>query len=143
MKKQDGRICIILLNWNGKKDTLECLESLGKVRSPRFFILIVDNGSTDGSQEYCKLNYPWVRLIELPKNVGFAAGVNAGIIESKGTYIILLNNDTEVDPTWLSELHSAIEAHPEASFFACKMLDFKDHSILDSAGDALTWSGNP
>jgi hypothetical protein len=132
---------IVIPNWNGKHFLEVCFNAIAAQTEKSQETILVDNGSTDGSLEFCAEKYPWVKVVALPQNLGFAAGVNAGIKVARGEYIILLNNDTEVDPNWLKELKSGIEAHPEASFFACKMLDFKDRTIIDSAGDALTWSG--
>lgn len=101
------KVAIIILNWNGKEDTIECLESLKQITYPNYEILLVDNGSTDGSVECFRERYPGMEIIENEKNLGFAEGNNVGIrraMELGADYVLLLNNDTVVDPEFLGEL---------------------------------------
>jgi GT2 family glycosyltransferase len=101
------KVCIIILNWNGKKDTIECLESLKMVEYPNYEIILVDNGSTDGSVESLRKLYPDMEIIENLNNLGFAAGNNVGIrkaIEKGADYVLLLNNDTTVNKDFLNNL---------------------------------------
>lgn len=103
--------CAIIVNWNGKTDTLECLSSLEVVRklNPSLSVVVVDNGSTDGSQEAIASKFSWVNVITLKKNLGFAGGNNVGIeyaLTQGAGYIWLLNNDTVVDKNVLSALSS-------------------------------------
>lgn len=107
------KVVIIILNWNGKEDTIECLESLKHITYPNYEILLLDNGSTDGSVEHFKEKYPGIEIIENGENLGFAEGNNVGIKKAikKGVeYILLLNNDTVVDPKFLDELVKVAEA---------------------------------
>src|SRR5579871_2582654 len=95
------KIAVILLNWNGKADTLACLHSLTHATYPRFDIIVVDNGSTDGSAAAILEYYPQCQLIESPTNLGFAAGNNLGIqwaLNTEAEFLFLLNNDTTVAP---------------------------------------------
>lgn len=132
---------IVTVNWNGQRFLDDCFASLQAQSFKDFEFIMVDNGSTDDSIPFTKKKYPWVKIIELGANTGFAHASNVGIQAGTSPYVILLNNDTEVDPTWLKELHRAITRYPEIGFFACKMLDFADRSIIDRVGDAMTWSG--
>lgn len=94
------KVSIVLLNWNGKNDTIECLESLKKVQYPNWEIILVDNGSEDGSPEYFEKNYSNITLIKNKENLGFTGGNNVGIkkaLEHGADYVLLLNNDTTVD----------------------------------------------
>ena len=94
------KITIIILNWNGKNNTLECLKSISKITYQNFKTLIVDNGSTDNSIFQIKNTCPNIKIIENKENLGFAKGNNIGIkhaIENNSQYILLLNNDTIVD----------------------------------------------
>ncbi|MBM2841235.1 MAG: glycosyl transferase, family 2 [Bacteroidetes bacterium] len=106
-------------------------------------ILMVDNGSTDGSCEFVRQTYPEVRIISLPKNTGFAYAVNRGIENSAGGIIALLNNDIELDEHWLEYLVAGLESDRSVGSVACKMLNFYDRSMIDAAGDALTRVGSP
>jgi GT2 family glycosyltransferase len=104
---------------------------------------VVDNGSTDGSLEFLEKRFPEVRVVPLGENRGVAAAFNAGVGASGAPLVVLLNNDTEQDPRWLEALVRAAEDHPEAGFFASKLVDFHDRRVLDGAGDAVRLSGLP
>ena len=106
------KVTIIILNWNGKEDTIECLESLKHITYPNYEILLVDNGSTDGSVECFRERYPGMEIIENEDNLGFAEGNNVGIrkaMNEGADYVLLLNNDTVVDPEFLGELVKVAE----------------------------------
>lgn len=132
---------IVIPNWNGSKLLKGCLKSLHNQSFDNFEIIVVDNGSTDDSVSFVAKHYPGVRILELKKNLGFAVAANRGVKESKAELIALLNNDTEADREWLLQIKVAAEKNSEASFFASKILDYMDRSIIDSCGDGLNWSG--
>ncbi len=136
-------VTVVVPNWNGERFLNLCLSSLRRQTFQDFETILVDNGSTDASLDFVKRNFPEVRVVSLDHNQGFSAAVNAGIQASQAEYVVLLNNDTEVDPGWLEALVRAAETYPEAGLFASKLVDFHDHSILDGAGDALRRSGLP
>jgi len=122
-------VCIIILNWNGK-DLLEvCLSSLFKnTRYKNFKVLLVDNGSTDGSVEFVRKNFPSVEILALDKNYGFAGGNNRGIFyvmkKYKPDYVLLLNNDVEfIDPSWLEKLVESAEENEKIGIIGCKLLN--------------------
>ena len=95
------RVAIIVLNWNGKEDTEKCLDSLEKITFPNKEILLIDNGSTDGSQEFFRMEFPDIRLIETKCNLGYAGGNNVGLeigLKEEFDFFFVLNNDTVVDP---------------------------------------------
>lgn len=107
-----SRIAVIVLNWNGASDTLVCLSSLSKVRSPEFTTIVVDNGSTDQSVRLVRSAFPDVEVLELPENLGFARGNNAGFGSIRGRgfdTVVFLNNDTVVDPGFLGPLVDALQ----------------------------------
>ena len=108
-----------------------------------FEVILVDNGSEDGSVEWTKENYPEVRVIALKENTGFCGGVNAGIRESKSEYVLLLNNDTIVFPEFITELVHAIERAPDIFSCQAKMLQIQDENKMDDAGKFFTrtWMG--
>ena len=94
----------------------------------------MDNGSSDGSAELVRGNYPEVRLLVLPENLGFAGGNNAGIRAASGLYIALLNNDTKTDPEWLATLARSAEGRPGIGMWASKILSFTDPDVIDNVG---------
>jgi GT2 family glycosyltransferase len=134
-------IAVIIPNLNGKKFLKTCLDSLLNQVLKDFEIIIVDNGSVDGSVSFIEENYPEARVIPLEENRGFSVAVNVGIRHSKGEYIALLNNDTEVDPNWLSELKKSLDKHPEVGFCASKLLFWDRRDVINSAGDSVSVSG--
>src|SRR5271170_5921557 len=111
---QPGLVSIVIPNWNGKKFLAGCLDSLAKQTYSQIEVIVVDNGSHDGSLEFLRENYGWVRLTCFEVNTGFSVAVNRGIRESSGEFIALVNNDTVADPNWVSELVRGMNEHPEA-----------------------------
>ena len=97
-------ISIIVLNWNGKKMTEECLNSLMPQLNKNFEVLVVDNASTDGSVEYLKKKFKKIKLIRSKENLGYAGGNNLGVKKAKGNYILILNNDIILDKNFLKEI---------------------------------------
>ena len=134
---------VVIPNYNGSKYLKNCLLSLQKCEDEDFEVIVVDNGSTDGSDllpDSLKLN---VRLIKLNENTGFAHAVNVGIREAKGEYVILLNNDTEVTGGFVSNLTGALKNNRTAFSASAMMVDMNNREVLDGAGDyycALGWA---
>lgn len=126
---KEPSVSIIIINWNGKDDTLECLESLSGIRYKNFDVIVVDNGSTDGSQEIIRNNYPRVKLIQNDENKGFSEANNIGASYSNADYYLFLNNDTTVDKNLLKELVRAGEEDPMIGALCPKiyMYSKKDH----------------
>lgn len=111
----EPKVDIIILNWNGLEDTLECLGSLYQSDYNNFRIIVVDNGSTDASVTKIKANYPDLTLIETGENLGYAEGNNVGIrycLENNPDYLLVLNNDTIVAPNMVSALVAASYNNP-------------------------------
>lgn len=129
----------MIVNWNGRPLLDSCLRALRGQAFPQedTEILLVDNGSTDGSVAYVQAHYPEVKAIALPENRGFAGGANAGIQAARGPTIALLNNDAWPEPHWLEALVQALEAHPEVGFCASKILCADDPQVIDTAGDSF------
>jgi len=128
------RISVIIVNWNGWQHLETCLESLAAQTFRDFETIVVDNGSSDVSVPFVRERYPWVKLVELPVNRGFAAGNNAGLAVAGGDYLVTLNNDTEADPGWLTELAAVADAHPGAGMVASRVCNFADRDRIDSLG---------
>lgn len=110
------KVFIIILNWNGLKDTLECLDSVYRLDYPDYEVIVVDNCSSDDSVETIHRKFPRVVLIENSMNLGYTGGNNVGIrraLELGADYVWLLNNDTVVEPDTLSKLVDEAESSPE------------------------------
>jgi len=134
-------VSVIIVNWNGKHLLADCLSSLRSQTFRDFEIILVDNGSTDGSIEFVRKNFPEVVLITLLENRGFAGGNNAGILASSGHYIALLNNDTRTDSNWLAALVNAAASDPEGGMWASKILSYDTPDVIDNVGLLLYWDG--
>lgn len=137
------KVMIVILNWNGKDDTIVCLDSLSKLDYTNYEVIVVDNGSTDGSQKEIKRRFPMVKLVENKENLGFAKGNNIGIRialeDSNVKYIFLLNNDTKVEPNCLTELIKVAETDGRIGIVQPKMLRMNDPRIIDSTGHVFSW----
>ncbi|MDA8179768.1 MAG: glycosyltransferase family 2 protein [Deltaproteobacteria bacterium] len=126
---------VIILNWNGRHLLGECLESIFLQSFRDFESIVVDNGSTDGSVEWLKERWgEEIAVVALPSNLGFAGGNNAGIRIACGKYVVLLNNDTAVDPGWLAALAEAARRHPDAGMFTPKILNYYRRDEIDNTG---------
>lgn len=134
---------IIIPHWNGRHHLDDCLGSLRRQTWEDLEVLLVDNGSSDGSQSYVREHFPEVRLLELGENRGFTGACNAGYAAARGDFIVLLNNDTETDPHWLAELDAAFQRHPEAGSVVGKILLFDRRDTLHTAGDFVRVDGLP
>lgn len=118
------RVAVIVLNWNGRDDSIACLESLQKVEYPNYEVMLVDNGSVDGSAAAIRRHFPGQEIVETGRNLGFAEGNNTGIriaLERGADYVLLLNNDTIVHPSLLRELVAAAERCPDGGLFCAKI----------------------
>ena len=133
---------IILVNWNGARDTLRCLDSLNVESIPEIEVLVVDNGSEDDSVARIRASYAWVRLIETGENLGFAEGCNRGIDASRGNWIFALNNDTVVQDGALDRLFSAAKASPPSIGMLQPVLVFLDRpERIQSTGVDVSFKG--
>ncbi len=137
-------ICIILLNWNGVDDTLECLASLRKVGYPRLRILLVDNGSTDDSVQRVRETYSEIEILALEENLLFAGGNNAGLAhldDQDIDYIVFLNNDTVVDPDFLQPLLKRFGSEKKAGMVAPRILYHGSTKVWYDGGGVNLWTG--
>lgn len=138
--QEQAQIAIVILNWNQFEDTAECLESLRRVRGPRFNVILVDNGSKDGSPDRLAAQFREIHLIRNAENLGFVGGNNAGIrmaLDSGADYILLLNNDTVVSPEFLSELLKTAERHPAAGIVGARVVYHDRPDVLWGLGGKL------
>ena len=132
---------VVIPNWNGLRYLKPCLDSLTRQTYADVEIIVVDNGSTDGSVAYLESEWPQVKLMALSENRGFTGACNIGMAAAKGEIIALLNNDTEVDAGWLSAIVDAFAEHRDAGMIASKMLlhDRRDH--FHNCGDSFGIDG--
>ncbi len=135
------RLTVVIPNYNGRELLEVMLSSLGAQTFRSFSTVVVDDCSTDDSVSYLHEQWPAIEVIALPRNGGVTAAMNVALHAAEGELIGLFNNDTELAPQCLAELVSALERHPEAGSATPKMLDFLDRSVLDGAGDQLSWRG--
>lgn len=134
---------VIIPNYNGKEYLRQCLRSLAQCELCDFRTIVVDNGSTDGSVELLKEEFPWVEAVFLTENTGFAPAVNRGLEKTSTQYGLLLNNDTTVEPDFVKKMEEALDTHTDAFSVSAKMVMMQDKRLLDGAGDlycALGWA---
>jgi GT2 family glycosyltransferase len=136
-------IDIIIPNYNGAQLLPTCLDSLRRQTRRDFCIVVVDDGSTDGSRALLAHDYPEAQVIALPQNRGLAAAVNAAFHATGGEYVVLLNNDTEAHPSWIECLVGALDRFPGYAFAASKLLLFDQRDHIHSAGDFYRADGVP
>ena len=134
---------VVIPNWNGAHHLPVCLDALGTQTYPYIEVILVDNGSTDGSQMLVKEQYPQVRLLALESNLGLTGGNNAGFRMARGEILISLNNDTEAHTGFVEALVTTLQAYPEAGMAASKMLLFDQRDHIHSAGDGYGTDGIP
>ncbi|MBE5875161.1 MAG: glycosyltransferase family 2 protein [Lachnospiraceae bacterium] len=130
------KVTVVIPNYNGIKYLNDCLEAL-YVQSAEcgFRVIVVDNGSTDGSAEQAKEKFLQVKWICLPENTGFCHAVNEGIKASQTDYVLLLNNDTKVYEGFVQNLYEAIEKDKRIFSVSAKMLQWDNPTLVDDAGD--------
>lgn len=125
---------VIVPNWNGRDLLKDCLQSLENQSYKGFEIILVDNGSTDGSVKYVVEKFPHVRIVKLEKNYGFAKAINEGVKVSNAEFVVFLNNDTEVKKDCLKNLISSAKRHPEVISVNAKLLNYYNREIIDGVG---------
>jgi GT2 family glycosyltransferase len=104
-------------------------------------VVVVDNASQDGTPEWLREHWPAVQVIVHPRNLGVAASLNTCVRAAAGEYVLLLNNDVELEPRCMEELVAALRAHPEVAVVGAKLLDFSRRELLDGTGDVYSWAG--
>ena len=134
-------ISIIVVTWNGRHYLDDCLGAIASQEGVSAETILVDNASTDGTREYVLAKFPWVRIVSLPENRGFAGGNNAGAREATGSYLAFLNNDTRADPGWLKALRAGVDLEARVALTTSRIVYMHDPETLDSAGDGLLRCG--
>jgi len=129
-------VSIIVLNYNAGDLLLDCISSIFKSHHKNFEIIVVDNLSNDNSHKKCKEKFPNIILIENSENLGYSEGNNVGLRTAKGEFVVILNPDTIVHPSWLSELLLAYKKNGDG-IYQPKFLVSTDHSMLLSTGNMI------
>jgi len=132
---------VVIPNWNGRAWLEGCLSSLAAQSRLPLEVIVVDNGSTDGSAAYVRSEHPGVRVLELDHNTGFAHAANQGLEAARGRFVALVNTDVVLAPEWLAAMSEALSTHPEAAAVACKILALGDPGQVYDAGDVLRRDG--
>jgi GT2 family glycosyltransferase len=131
---------IIIANWNGERFLKKCLSSIRAQGFKDFEVILVDNGSVDDSLKLVREGFPEVKVIRNAENLGFAAANNQGIRAAGGKYILTLNNDTELVPTFLARMADAVKTSGETTgMWAAKILSSESRGIIDSVGGLLIY----
>jgi GT2 family glycosyltransferase len=133
-------VAVIVPNWNGRRWLGQCLRALSEQTSPPAEVIIVDNGSSDGSLELVT-DVPGARIIELHRNTGFANAVNVGIEAARSEAVALLNTDVILDPDWIRRTSARLDADPGLAAVGCKMLQMDDPTRIYDTGDFLRRDG--
>lgn len=134
-------VSVTVVNWNGQRYLAQCLASLFAQTYPCYEIILVDNGSTDGSAEWARQQFPDLRLVQNDGNLGFAVANNQGIAVSRGAYVALLNNDAWVEPEWLDTVVAAIEQDERIGMVASKMVYADQPDTINSTGICIDRAG--
>ena len=131
------KVTALTLNWNGKDDTIECVKSLLALDYPDYEVIIVDNGSTDGSAQAFKQHFPTVTVIENERNLGCGQGLNVGIelaLNQDSKYVLIINNDAIIDSKALQELVKVGESDPKIGLVSGKVYHYNQPNKLQTVG---------
>jgi GT2 family glycosyltransferase len=133
-------VSLIVVNFDGRHHLEQCLPALASQTRRAEQMIVVDNGSSDGSVDFVRSRYPEVEIVELTDNLGFTGGNLAGYGAAAGDYIVLLNNDTKPEPDWLERLAACADSLPDVGMVASHMTDWEGVRT-DTAGDGCTVTG--
>ena len=141
------KVAIVILNWNGLDDTLECLCSLRAIDYPNYEVIIVDNASEDGDVKVIEAKHGhWIHVIKNKRNLGFAEGNNIGIryaLKQDADYVLLLNNDTTVSPSFLNKMVDAARSDDEIAILIPTIYDYDVPDTIQSQMRKIGWYGPP
>jgi GT2 family glycosyltransferase len=132
---------VVIVNRDGRRFLDACLEALA-AQEPAHEVVLVDNGSSDGSADHVRRRHPRVRVLEAGANLGFAAGNNLGIRSAGGRHLVLLNNDTRVRPGWLRALLDAADSDPRVGAVTAKLVFADRPGVIQNAGGLLLSDGS-
>jgi GT2 family glycosyltransferase len=133
-------LTVAVLSYDGRHLLEVILPSLARQYFRDFEVVVVDNGSRDGTAAWLHECWPQVETISLPHNIGVTAALNVCASAGRGEFVGLFNNDLELEPDCLGELVTALREHPQAGWAGAKLRDFEQRDVLDGAGDVFTWA---
>ncbi len=136
-----NRVDLIIPTYNGREHLRTCLTAVRNQTFPGFNVIVVDDGSADGSDLMMIEEFPEFGYLRRPGNLGFAAACNTGIGAGSAEFVALLNNDAIPEPEWLKRLVDAMDRNPDAGALASKILLADGSGRLHAAGDTFSWSG--
>lgn len=136
MAESSPRVSVLIVSWNALPLIKECMPSVVDTRYPNLEIVLADNASTDGSPEWVSERFPQVKIVRHPENWMFCRGNNEAIPHTTGKYVVLLNNDVEVPPDWLSPLVQVLEKHEDVAAVQPKLLQHSERTRFEYAGAA-------
>jgi GT2 family glycosyltransferase len=134
-------LTVAVLSYDGRHLLEVILPSLAAQTFRDFRVVVVDNGSSDGSPAWLAEHWPQADVVALPENVGVTPALNVCVRATETEFVGLFNNDLELHPDALGELVRALRDHPEAGSAGAKLIDFHDRTVLDGAGDTFAWAG--
>lgn len=141
MSGKSKSVSIVILSYNSKEDLKECIPSLVLQSYQDFEIIVVDNASTDGSEEFVRANYPEIKVVQTGKNLGYAAGNNAGFEVAEGEYIVVVNPDTVADPEWLAKLIEPLENDSTITATTSKILIYYQKDKINTCANTAHYTG--
>jgi GT2 family glycosyltransferase len=134
-------VSVVIPNWNGLHWLAGCLDAVARQELAPAELIVVDNGSSDGSVAYLRAEHPEARVLALADNTGFARAANEGIRTATSEFVALVNTDVVLAPDWLRRLRQVLRQDAGAAAVACKMLDLEDPTLVYDAGDVLRRDG--
>ena len=138
---QSSQVSVVIPNWNGRRWLPDCLAALAAQQMPASEVIVVDNGSSDGSAAYLRECHPAVAVLELGENTGFAHAANRGLQAARSELVALINTDVVLDADWLARMVGAMQHGGGVASVACKMLSLGDRGRVYDAGDILRRDG--
>ncbi len=141
MPDGDPAVSVVVPNWNGRGWLPRCLDAVARQELAPCEVIVVDNGSSDGSADYLRTEHRWVRVLELGRNTGFAHAANEGLKAARNELVALLNTDVMLAADWLARMAGVLLGDPGAASVACKMLSLEDPTRIYDAGDVLRRDG--
>jgi len=134
-------VTVIVLTWNSRQHIDGCLVTMLRQTYPNYQILVVDSCSNDGTADYIRANYPEVKVVQLPQNMGYRRGNAYGMQHAKGEYIVVCNDDVEVKRNWLAEMVRVMEEDDHIGLVTPMILLAEHKDLMNTAGNTLHFSG--